>query len=227
MQERNVKVEKRDNKERSYAPKHNPILNTSRTLARGLFLCPSRPWEAIFSINNYIYMHGRELPFEEYDEISENIWVHISAYLSPTAKLEAPCIICSGAHLSHGVSVSGSIIGSSARLGENSVVKNSILFDRATLCANNFVGSSVIGYNAYLDAGATLPQSRLDGAGVLFDMPDGVYISGKARLGAVICDEARIGALSVIGSGSVIDGSAIVRSGVTVSGYIPPYYGVR
>ncbi len=227
MQQQTEKTPKKHKKGEYHAPKKAPALDTSRTAAGELFACPSRPWEAIIRISGYIYTTGPSLPYEKYDEIAENVWVHISAYLSPSAKVEAPCIICSGAHISHGACVSGSVVGSSAVVGENSVVKNSILFDRATLCAQNFVGSSIIGYDAFLDAGATLPQSRLDGSGVLFDMPNGVYISGRAKLGSVICDRARIGAASVIEPGSVVDGEACVAPLSTVSGYIPPYYGVK
>ncbi len=227
MQEQSEKTHKNQKTEQYCSPKKNPTLNTSRTVTGELFSCPSRPWEAIISLNNYIYTHGPELSYEKYDEIAENVWVHISAYLSPAAKIEAPCIICSGAQISHGACVSGSVVGSSARVGENSVVRNSILFDRAALCANNFVGSSIVGYDAYIDAGAVLPQSRTDGAGVLFDMPNGVYISGRAKLGAVICDGARVGALAVITPGSIVDEGAVIAPSSTVTGYVPPYYGTK
>ena len=200
-----------------------PALDLTRTVARELFLYRTRPWDAIPGLQSYIRNHGHELPYDGYDEVSESVWVHVSAYLSPTARLEAPVIICGGARIGHYACIGGSIIGSFATVGELSQVKNSILFDKSKLCGHNSVRSSIIGYEATLGANSTIPDTRLDGMNVTFDMPEGMYVSGKAHLGAVVCDDVKVGASCVINPGSVVDHGSKLYPLTSVSGYIYPY----
>lgn len=204
-----------------------PVLDLTRTVARELFNFRTRPWDAIPSLNAYIADHGHEMPYDDYDEIAEGIWVHITAYLAPTAHIESPAIICGGARICHGAYVESSIIGSFATVGENSTVKNSIIFDRARLQGQNHVASSIVGYESVIGAGTIISDTRLDGLCVTVDMPEGVYVSGKDRLGAVICDGVMIGASCVINPGAVIDAGSKAYPLTSVSGYAYPYSTIR
>ena len=203
--------------------KTRPILDLSRTVARSLFVCKSRPWEAISGISEFIRESGRSLPFDEYDEIADDVWVHVSAYLSPTCKIESPAIICGGAKICHFSSVSSSVIGSFSYVGECTEVKNSILFDRSRLCGMNCFLHSVLGYSSIIGQGTTVPDKRMDGMSVSFDMPEGIYISGRTQMGSVICDEVKVGASCVINPGTVIDTGAKIYPLTSIVGYIYPY----
>jgi NDP-sugar pyrophosphorylase family protein len=204
-----------------------PVLDLTRTVAREIFNFRTRPWDAIPYLNSYIRDHGHEMPYEEYDEVSEGIWVHLSAYLAPTAKIEAPAIICGGAKICHGALISGSVIGSFASVGELSSVKSSVLFDRSRLCGHNSIASSILGYESVIGVNSVIPDSRLDSMNVTVDMPEGTYVFGKDRLGAVICDGVKIGASCVINPGTVIDTGCTVYPLTSVSGYVYPYTAVR
>ena len=204
-----------------------PVLDLSRTVVRGLFVNRSRPWDAIPSLANYIREHGDELSYAEFDEIAENVWVHISAYLAPTAKIEAPAIICGGAKISQHSYIEGSVIGSFATVGEMAAVKNSVLFDQSKLLGHNSVCSSVLGYEAILGIGCMIPDTRLDGMNIYFDMPGGSYISGRSHLGAVVCDGVKVGAGCVINPGAVIDAGSKILPLHSVSGYVYPYTTVK
>lgn len=203
--------------------KTRPVLDLSRTLARSLFLCRSRPWDAIYGIPEFIRETGRALPFDEYDEISEDVWVHVSAYLSPSARVEAPAIICGGAKICHFSSISASVVGAFAYVGECTEVKNSLLFDRSRLCGMNSFLHSILGYASVIGQGSMVPDRRLDGMSISFDMPEGIYVSGKTRLGAVICDDVKVGASCVINPGAVIDTGSKIYPLTSVSGYMYPY----
>ncbi len=216
------------NKKRVKEPdRTRPVLDLTRTVAREIFTFRTRPWDAIPYLNPYIKEHGHEMPYEEYDEVSEGIWVHLSAYLAPTAKIEAPTIICGGAKICHGAFISGSIIGSFATVGELSSVKNSVLFDRSRLCGHNSVSSSILGYESVLGVNTVIPDSRLDSMNVTVDMPEGTYVFGKDRLGAVVCDGVKIGATCVINPGTVIDVGCTMYPLSSVSGYVYPYTTIR
>ena len=203
--------------------KTRPILDLTRTVVHHLEQHKTRPWDVIPSLRNHIPEYGIALPYDQYDEIAENVWMHISAYLSPTARIEGPAIIGGGAEIRHFSYIKNAVIGAFATVGEFSSVKNSILFDRSALCGHNEVLSSVVGYECMIGAGAILADTHPDKSCITFEMPEGIYLTGKAHLGSVICDGTRIGAGCVIAPGTVIDyGSAVFRPD-SVSGYLSPY----
>ena len=106
--------------------KTRPILDLTRTAVRHLEQFKTRPWDAIPSLRNHIPEYGIALPYDQYDEIAENVWMHISAYLSPTARIEGPAIIGGGAEIRHFSYIKNAVIGAFATVGEFSTVKNSI-----------------------------------------------------------------------------------------------------
>lgn len=211
----------------SHKPNIHPMLSLSRTIAKEAFCDRSRPWESVFNINSYISECGPKLPYDQYDEIAENVWVHVSAYLAPTAKIEAPAIICGGARICNHTTVERSIIGSFCTVGEMSTVKNSITFDRSRLCGHNSLSHSILGYEAILGEGSMVADTRLDALNVSINLPDGTYFSGRSHLGAVICDGAKIGALCTVNPGTVIDSNAQIYPLSSVSGYVRPYANVK
>ena len=43
------------------------------------------PWEALADLKDYIISLGNQLNAEEYDEVSEHVWVHRTAKVMQTA----------------------------------------------------------------------------------------------------------------------------------------------
>ena len=208
-------------------PAVHPILSLSRTVAKEAFGDRSRPWEAIINISSYIREYGPKLPYDQYDEIAEDVWVHVSAYLAPTAKIEAPAIICGGARICNHTLVERSIIGSFCTVGEMTTVKNSITFDRSRLCGHNSLSHSILGYEAILGEGTKVSDTRLDALNVSIALPDGTHFSGRSRFWAIICDGAKVGASCVVNPGSVIDSNALIYPMSSVTGYVRPYSNVK
>lgn len=207
--------------------KTRPVLDVNRTISNRIFEDRTRPWCALFDVHPFIYKFGEALPYDEYDEISENVWVHISAYLSTSAKIEPPAIICGGARLCNHTFIKGSIVGAFATVGEFSSVKDSIMFDRSKLCGHNSLLTSILGYESIMHERAISADTNPDGKAVNIKMPEGIYDTGKARLGAVICDGARIGVSCTIAPGTIIDGMAVIPPASYVSGYIYPYSSLK
>lgn len=227
MPQQNHQANSKQKSEIEFESKTRPGLDLTRTVAKHLSLYRTHPWDAIPSLSSYITEHGVDLPYDQYDEVSENVWVHISAYLSPTARLEAPTIVCGGAKLCHNAHIKGSIIGSFSTVGDGSTVKNSILFDRSTLCGHNEVLSSILGYEGVVGQGAVLADTRLDGMNITIEMPEGLYITGKTHLGSVLCDGVKIGANCVVNPGSVIDTGSKLYPLTYACGYLYPYTVVK
>ena len=51
------------------------------------------PWEALKGIKEFILKLGPTLDPAEYEEVSENVWVHKTAKVFPSAYVGSPCII--------------------------------------------------------------------------------------------------------------------------------------
>lgn len=210
-------------KSKSTANKTKLILDTQRSVAKDLFAQKAKPWEAIYSLSHSIRELGESLSYDEYDEISDGIWVHVSAYVSPGAKITPPAIICGGAKLCHFSHVEGSVIGSFATVGESSCISSSIIFDKATVSSLSCIRSSVVGYKAYIGSHCSLSDLRIDRSKVEIHLPEGSLPTEKLHLGSLICDMAHIGDGTVISAGSVIGESAKVRPLSKIEGFVDAY----
>ena len=173
-------------------------LDSRKSLAQPLFLEYAMPHDALSNLVPFILKKGPSLPYAEYDEVAENIWVHKSAYLSSNVKIDAPAIIDKGAKICHGAHIKASIIGSFSHIGDNSQIIGSIIFDMAKLTHSNLVCRSVIGYGARLSSGVSVCEDT--------------FLSSVAnqKKGSVICDFASIGANSVISSDVIVDEYATI-----------------
>ena len=97
------------------------LYDASHSLA-GMYLQQfTYPWEALSGIKNLIVELGQNLPAEQYTQVSEQVWVHKTAQVAPTAYLGAPCIIGANTEVRHGAFIRGA-----ALVGENCVVGNSV-----------------------------------------------------------------------------------------------------
>ena len=97
----------------------------------------------------YLVLEAALLIEEEYDEISENVWVAKSAKVAPTAYINGPAIIGKDAEIRHCAFIRGNaIVGEGAVVGNSTELKNVILFNKVQVPHYNYVGDSVLGYKA-------------------------------------------------------------------------------
>ena len=68
------------------------LYDLDHTLAKDYLSQFTYPWEALKGIKDMILALGPTLG-EDYEEVSENVWVHKTAKVFPSAYLGAPCII--------------------------------------------------------------------------------------------------------------------------------------
>ena len=76
-----------------YMYKTKELYNLEKSLAGEYLSQFEYPWQALSGIKELILSLGKELSKNEYNEISENVWVHKSVKIAPTAYIGAPCII--------------------------------------------------------------------------------------------------------------------------------------
>ena len=85
------------------------LYDLDHTLAKDYLLQFTYPWEALKGIKDMILALGPTLG-DDYEEVAENVWVHKTATVFPSAYLGAPCIIGPETEVRHGAFIRGSAL---------------------------------------------------------------------------------------------------------------------
>ncbi len=121
------------------------------------------PWEALSGISAMIRELGEKLPADEFDRVADDVWVHKSAKVAPTAHLGGPLIVCAEAEIRHCAFIRGSaLVGEGAVVGNSTELKNVILFDKVQVPHYNYVGDSILGFKAHMGAGSITSNVKSD-----------------------------------------------------------------
>jgi len=197
------------------------LFDLKKTIAAELFDGLNYPWEALERIEAFILKLGPTLPESEYERREGGIWIAKDASVAPTASVNGPCIICSGAEIRHCAYIRGSaIIGRGSVVGNSCEVKNAVIFDGAQVPHFNYVGDSILGYKAHMGAGAITSNVKSDKSMVI--IKDGVSVigTGRKKVGAMLGDYAEIGCNSVLNPGAIIGRRSVVYPLSSVRGVI-------
>ena len=178
------------------------------------------PWEALKGIKDLILALGKTLG-AEYTEVAENIWVHKTAVIAPTAYLGAPCIIGAGTEVRHCAFIRGSaLVGEGCVVGNSTELKNVILFDGVQVPHYNYVGDSILGYKAHMGAGSVTSNVKSDKSLVVIHGEEEIP-TGQKKVGAMLGDFVEVGCNSVLNPGTVIGRNSNVYPTSCVRGVIP------
>lgn len=185
--------------------KTQDLLDLDHTLAKDYLSKFEYPWEALKGIKDAILEIGKNLSKDEYDEVSENVWVAKSAKVFPTAYLGAPCIIGPETEVRHCAFIRGSaLVGSNCVVGNSVELKNVILFDNVQTPHYNYVGDSILGYKSHMGAGSITSNVKSDKTLVVVKDQDEEIKTGLKKFGAILGDHVEVGCNSVLNPGTVI-----------------------
>ncbi len=177
----------------------------SKTLAAPLFDGIEYPWEVLPRLESFILALGPMLPADEFEQVSDNVWISRSAVVAPTASITGPCIVDSGAQIRHCAFIRGNVIvGKGTVVGNSCEVKNSLLFDEVEAPHFNYVGDSILGYKSHLGAGAITSNIKNDKKNVEIHFPLGSIKTEMRKLGAIVGDGVQVGCNCVLNPGTVI-----------------------
>ena len=185
--------------------KTKDLLDLDHTLAKDYLSKYEYPWEALKGIKDTILEIGKNLSKDEYDEVSENVWVAKSAKVFPSAYLGAPCIIGPETEVRHCAFIRGSaLVGSNCVVGNSVELKNVILFDNVQVPHYNYVGDSILGYKSHMGAGSITSNVKSDKTLVVVKNKDEEIKTGLKKFGAIVGDRVEVGCNSVLNPGTVI-----------------------
>ncbi len=180
------------------------------------------PWEALKGIKDLILELGAKLDPEEYNEVSEHVWVHKTAHIYPTAWLGAPCIIGPYTEVRHCAFVRGSaLVGEHCVVGNSVELKNVILFDHVQTPHYNYVGDSILGYKAHMGAGSLTSNVKSDKLPVVIHNEGEDLPTGRKKVGAMVGDRVEVGCNTVLNPGTVIGRDSNVYPVSCVRGVVP------
>ena len=179
------------------------------------------PWEALSGIKHLIVELGQKLPAEQYTQVSEQVWVHNTAKVDPSAYLGMPCIIGANTEVRHGAFIRGAaLVGENCVVGNSVELKNVILFDNVQVPHYNYVGDSILGYKSHMGAGSLTSNVKSDKSLVVIHAEQEIP-TGLKKVGAMLGDFVEVGCNSVLNPGTVIGRNSNVYPLSCVRGVIP------
>ena len=198
------------------------LYDLDHTLAKGYLEQYTYPWEALKGIKEFIIELGKTLSKDEYEEVSENVWVHKSAKVFPSAYLGSPCIIGANTEVRHCAFVRGSaLVGCDCVVGNSVELKNVILFDHVQVPHYNYVGDSILGYYSHMGAGSITSNVKSDKTLVKVHTKEGDFETGLKKFGAMLGDHVEVGCNSVLNPGTVIGRNSNIYPTSCVRGFVP------
>lgn len=200
------------------------LFDLKETMAKALLEKHTYPWEVLAGIESFILELGKTLPGEEYDNPEENVWVHKTARVAPTACLNGPLIIGKEAEIRHCAFIRGkAIVGEGAVVGNSTELKNVILFNKVQVPHYNYVGDSILGYRSHMGAGSITSNVKSDKTKVTIRLREEVIETGLKKMGAVLGDCVEVGCNSVLNPGTIIGKHSNVYPLSSVRGVIPKH----
>ena len=200
----------------------NDLYTLEHTLAADYLRGFTYPWEALSGIREEIIRLGESLDKSQYNEVSPQVWVHVTASVAPTAFLGAPCIIGANTEVRHGAFVRGSaLVGEGCVVGNSVELKNVILFDDVQVPHYNYVGDSILGYKSHMGAGSITSNVKSDKTLVTVRSADGAIETGLKKMGAMLGDLVEVGCNSVLNPGTVIGRESNIYPLSSVRGVVP------
>ena len=198
------------------------LYDLNETQAKPLLSKYTYPWEALAAIHDYILELGATLPQEEYEKRGEDVWIHKTATVFPTAYIKGPAIIGPNTEVRQCAFIRGNaLVGKDCVVGNSTELKNVILFNHVQVPHYNYVGDSILGYMSHMGAGSITSNVKQDKTivhvkGEGFDLD-----TGCKKFGAMLGDYVEVGCNSVLNPGTVVGSHSHVYPLSMVRGYVP------
>ena len=204
------------------------LYDLEHTAAKPLLETTTYPWEALPCIRDFILELGKTLDKEEYEEVSENVWIHKTAKVFDSAYIAGPAIIGADTEVRQCAFIRGNaLVGAGCVVGNSTELKNVIIFDNVQVPHYNYVGDSILGYKSHMGAGSITSNVKSDKTlvhvkGTSADNGEKFDIAtGLKKFGAMLGDHVEVGCNSVLNPGTVIGRNTNIYPLSPVRGYVP------
>ena len=174
--------------------KTKDLYDLTHTRAASILEESEYPWQALGKIKEFIIELGKTLPADEFDEVSENVWIAKDAKIYPNNYIGAPAIIGHETEVRPGAFIRGSaLVGDHCVVGNSTELKNVILFDNVQVPHYNYVGDSILGYKSHMGAGSITSNVKSDKLPVVIKCGSERMETGMKKIGAMLGDRVEVG----------------------------------
>lgn len=182
-------------------------------------------WEAISSLNQFL----REFFKNNSGNFAKNVFVGKNVAIDKTVRIIGPAIICDDATISFNSYLRENVvIGPGCIIGHAVELKNTVVMGKSNISHYNYIGDSIIGSGVNFGAGAKTANFRLDGKSVsVKDLSGNVISTDLEKFGALVGDNTKIGANSILNPGTVLGKECVVYPLVSVVGTHKPLSRVK
>ncbi len=199
------------------------LYDLTKTIAGAYLAKYTYPWEVLPHIGEIVLALGEKLPEDEYTKVGDNIWIHKSVQMPPTACVKGPCIIGEGTEVRTGAFIRGNVlVGEGSVVGNSTELKNVIIFDSVQVPHYNYVGDSILGYKSHMGAGSITSNVKSDRTLVVVHADDGDIETGLKKFGAMLADHVEVGCNSVLNPGTVVGRNTNIYPLSCVRGTVDP-----
>ena len=198
------------------------LYDLNETIAAKLFEGKTYPWEVLADIGDFIMKLGPTLPKDEFNQIEDNIWVHKTVKIAPTASLTGPLIVDADTEIRPSAFVRGkAIVGKNCVVGNSTELKNVVLFNTVQVPHYNYVGDSILGTHSHMGAGSITSNVKSDKKLITIKGPDCNIDTGIKKIGAFLGDNVEVGCGSVLNPGTIVGRESNIYPLSSVRGFIP------
>ena len=181
------------------------LFDLNNTLAKEYLSNFTYPWEALKGISNLIIELGNKLDKNEYNLVNENVWIHKTAKVFPSAYINGPCIIGENTEVRHSAFIRGAaLVGDGCVIGNSVELKNVIIFNNVQVPHFNYVGDSILGYKSHMGAGSITSNVKSDKSLVVIHNKENNIETNLKKVGAFLGDYVEVGCNSVLNPGTII-----------------------
>ena len=198
------------------------LYTLEETIAAPLFDGKTYPWEVLPVIKTGILDIIASLDKKDYEDRGDNVFVHKTAKVFPTATILGPAIIGARTEVRPGAFIRGNaIVGEDCVVGNSTELKNVILFNHVQVPHYNYVGDSILGHYSHMGAGSITSNVKSDKTLVVVKDGEEKIETGLKKFGAMLGDHVEVGCNSVLNPGTVIGRNTNIYPLSPVRGVIP------
>lgn len=192
------------------------------TLAEALLDTCKYPWEALPKLKAFILELQKQLPSDEYIQLSEDVFAHRTAVIAESAFIKGPTIIGAGTEVRHCAFIrSSALIGENCVVGNSTELKNTLMLNKVQAPHYNYCGDSIFGNHSHTGAGVICSNVKADRSLVVLRDGDQVIETGLKKFGAILGDHVEVGCNSVLNPGTILGKNCRVYPLSSVRGIVP------
>ena len=170
------------------------------------------PWEYVSDVEKVFANNPPVSNLSEFEQVG-SAWVHPSATVEEGVQVRGFAIISEGCFVASNAYLRGGVIlGKSTHVGSGVELKSVICSGNSNFAHLNYVGNSLIGSGVNFEAGSIVANHLNEAVGTTIKVTTdkGIIDTGQLKFGAVVSDNAKIGANSVLSPGTILARGEVV-----------------